>query len=110
MADHGWSLALLVLACGLGTYLWRGAGVWVAGRIDVSSQWFRWLTCVAYAMIAGLIARVVVLPVGDLAHTTLIHRLIGVAIALAAFRLARRSQLAGVLAGAAALPLLTYAG
>lgn len=99
-------LLALVLACAVGTYSWRGIGVWIADRIDVTSEWFRWLTCIAYAMIAGLIARVVLLPVGELADTRLWHRLVGIAIALVAFRIARRNQLAGVLLGAASLPLL----
>ena len=104
-ATSGYLLAL-VLACALGTYSWRGIGVWIADRIDVTSEWFRWLTCIAYAMIAGLIARVVLLPVGELAETALWQRIAGIAIALAAFRIGRRNQLAGVLLGAASLPLL----
>ena len=99
-------LLALVLACAAGTYVWRGVGVWVAGRIDVESDWFRWLTCVAYAMLAGLVSRVVFLPVGELAETTLVHRLAGIAIAVAAFRLSGRNQAIGVLLGAASLPLL----
>jgi branched-subunit amino acid transport protein len=106
---QAWPLALLVLGCALGTYVWRGIGVWIADRIDVESELFHWLKCIAYAMIAGLIARVVLLPVGELAQTTLVHRLIGVAVALVAFRIAGRSQLAGVLLGAASLPLLGLA-
>ena len=109
-ADAPYAITLLVLACALGTYVWRGVGVWIADRIDVRSEWFRWLTCIAFAMIAGLVARVVMLPVGELEHTQLIHRLIGVALAVAAFRIARRNQLAGVLVGAAALPLLELVG
>lgn len=105
MSTTGYLLAL-VLACAVGTYSWRGVGVWIADRIDVTSEWFRWLTCIAYAMIAGLIARVVLLPVGELADTRLWHRLAGIAIALVAFRMFRRNQLGGVLLGAASLPLL----
>jgi len=103
-------LTLLVLACGAGTYAWRGIGVWVAGRIDVQSDWFRWLTCIAYAMIAGLVSRVVLLPVGELAQTSLAHRLIAVGLAVIACRLWRKNQLVGVLTGAAALPLLGWLG
>jgi branched-subunit amino acid transport protein len=106
VAEHSWAIALLVVASGAGTYVWRGIGVWVAGRINVESDWFRLLTCIAYAMIAGLIARVVVMPVGELAHSALAHRLLGVAIAVIAFRVTRRNQLVGVLLGSAALPLL----
>ena len=106
MSWDAWQLLTLVVACALGTYSWRGVGVWIADRIDVTSEWFRWLTCIAYAMIAGLIARVVLLPVGELADTWLWQRLVGVAIALVGFRIFRRNQLAGVLLGAASLPLL----
>lgn len=106
MSWDAWQLLALVLACAAGTYAWRGVGVWIADRIDVTSEWFRWLTCIAFAMIAGLIARVVLLPVGELADSRLWHRLVGIAIALAAFRIFRRNQLAGVLLGAASLPLL----
>ena len=106
MIWDAWQLLALVLASAHGTYTWHGVGVWIADRIDVTSEWFRWLTCIAYAMIAGLIARVVLLPVGELVDTRLWHRLVGIGIALAAFRIFRRNQLAGVLLGAASLPLL----
>jgi len=108
--DAFWPLSLLVLGCGIGSFFWRGLGVWVADRIDVESDWFRWITCVAFAIIAGLMARVVILPVGELAHTTLSARLLGVALALLAFRLTRRSLLLGVLTGAVSLPLLGFLG
>ena len=97
-----------IVGCGVGSYVWRGLGVWVADRIDVRGEWFRWVSCVAFAMIAGLVSRVVLLPVGELAHTTLWPRLAGVAIALIAYRVARKSMLVGVLTGAAALPLLEW--
>ena len=106
--NGGASLVLLVLAAGLGTYAWRGAGVWIAGRVDARSAWFQWVTCVAFAMIAGLVCRVILMPVGMLAGTPLAYRLAGVAIAVAACHAARRNLLAGVVAGAAALPLLVH--
>jgi branched-subunit amino acid transport protein len=110
MTENSWALTALVLACALGSYVWRGLGVWVADRIDVESDWFRWITCVAFAMIAGLVCRVIMLPVGELEHTSLMRRLVGVAVALIAFRLARKSLLVGVLAGAATLPVLGFLG
>ena len=98
----------VIIGCALGSYTWRGIGVWVADRIDVRSEWFRWVSCVAFAMIAGLVCRVVLLPVGELAQTTLWRRLVGVAIAVVAYRVARKSMLAGVVTGAAALPILEW--
>ncbi len=110
MNDANWALTVLILACGAGTYVWRGVGVWIADRVHTDGAWFRWITCVAYAMIAGLVCRLILLPAGELEHATLAQRLIGVAVALVAFRVSRGNMLAGVLIGAATLPLLGLVG
>jgi len=97
-------LWLLLALCGLGTYAFRGLGVLLSGAIDVEGPLFRWVSCVAYAMIAGLISRVLLLPSGALAATEAWERAAASAAALAAyFLLTRRNLFAGVLAGAAAL-------
>lgn len=93
----------LVAACAGGTYLWRGFGVLLSGRIRVDSEIFSWIACVAYAMVAGLVARIVVMPTGMLADTALIERLIACAIALAAYYVSRRNLLIGVGAGVSAI-------
>ena len=98
----------LIAACGLGTYLWRGLGVALSGRIEVDGELFRWTACVAYAMVAGLIMRIILMPTGMLAATPLEDRLIACAAALAAFYGARRNLFAGVTAGAAMLVALSY--
>ena len=92
-------LWLLVLA-GIGaTYLWRALGVLLSARIDPEGPTFRWVTCVSYAMLAALIARMILQPLGALADTVLIDRLIALACALVIFFLTGRSILTGVLAG-----------
>ncbi|MGZ9057872.1 MAG: AzlD domain-containing protein, partial [Burkholderiaceae bacterium] len=68
-------LLVLVLACAAGTYLWRALGVAVAGRLDPDGEIFSWMGCVALAMIAGLVARMLVEPVGVLSTTSLPERL-----------------------------------
>ena len=110
MTDSFWSLTALVLGCAAGSFVWRGLGVWVADRIDVESHWFRWITCVAFALIAGLVARVIVFPVGDLEHTSMGARIAGVAVAVIACRVTGKNLLVGVLAGAVTLPLLGLLG
>ena len=99
----------LIAACGLGTYLWRGLGVALSGRIEVDSELFQWTACVAYAMVAGLIMRIILMPTGLLAATPLEDRLLACAAALAAYYAARRNLFAGVVTGAAALVALSYA-
>ena len=98
---------LVVLACSLITYAWRGLGVALAKGLDVNGELFRWVSCVAFAMIAGLLSRIILLPTGALASTGLAERLLASACALAAyFLLTRRNLFVGVSAGAGALVVL----
>ncbi len=96
-------LWILVLAAALGTYFWRGLGVLLSGRIKANSELFNWVACVAYAMVAGLVSRIVLIPGGMLAQTTLTERLIACALALAGYYLSRRNLLIGVATGVAAI-------
>lgn len=88
------------------TYVPRALGVALSGRIDPNGAAFRWVGCVAYALLAGLITRMLLLPVGPLQATGFGVRILAVAVGLAAFYLARRSVVVGVAAGTAALILL----
>ena len=92
------------------SFLWRAVGVAVSGRIDPDSDVFLWVQCVAYAMLAGLVSRMLFLPSGALAESELWIRLIAVAIGLAICFALRRNLLVGVLAGVAAFLVLQYVG
>ncbi len=89
-------LWLLLLACSAATWMWRGLGVLLSGRINPQSAMFEWASCVAYALVAGLIARIIVMPSGLLAQTALTDRLLACAVAFIAYRLARRNMFAGM--------------
>lgn len=101
-------LWLLMLLCGAVSYVWRGLGVLLSGRISTSGDVFIWITCVAYAMVAGLIARIIVIPTGLLATSLLTHRLIACVLGLAAYYLARRNLFVAVAVGAIAITVLNY--
>lgn len=104
-------LWLLLLACGAATYLWRGPAVLISAGIDPRSGVFTWISCVAYAIIAGLVSRMVLMPTGTLAETTGIERLLcSLAAGLVYFHFTQRNLLAGVLTGAGALMFLRVAG
>lgn len=103
-----WPFVAMIVAA-LATYVWRVLGVALSGRIDPEGPLFEWVACVTYALLAGLIARMIVLPIGPLAETALGARLAAAAIALAIFFLTRRNIGLGVGAGAGALVLLTWA-
>jgi branched-subunit amino acid transport protein len=99
-------IALLVLACAIATYLWRGLGLLVSGRVRMDSGFFVWAACVAYALIAGLAVRIVLLPAGTLAATSLPERLVACAIALIAYLTSRKNLFVGIVAGFVALVAL----
>src|SRR3954447_22322863 len=113
MADgpnSGLWLIVVLIAGAASTYVWRALGVALSGRINPSGPVFEWVGCVAYALLAALIARMIVLPVGPLEATDLGLRLISAGIAVAAFFLARKNIFVGVTAGTLALIGLTMTG
>lgn len=99
-------LAVLIVACGLATYLWRGLGMLVSSRVRMDSEFFTWASCVAYAMIAGLAVRILLLPTGTLAATPLPERLVACAIALLGYFFFRRNLFVGIATGFVALVTL----
>lgn len=91
---------------GAATYVWRAVGVAAAGRIRVDGPLFSWVTYVAYGLLAALVARMIVLPVGEaLQGVPLWVRLGCAAVSLAVFFALKRNVAAGVAAGAGALAL-----
>jgi branched-subunit amino acid transport protein len=106
--NPGLELWLLVAVCGLATFAWRGAGVFVSGGINPNSALFSWLGCIAYATLAALISRIMFLPVGILAESALSHRLAAAAIAATVFVASGRNLFAGVFSGGAAIVAITW--
>lgn len=102
---------VVLISCGiLGTYLWRVLGVAFSARIRPEGAMFRWVNCVSYAMLAGLISRMTILPLGSLADTPVIIRLVAMGIAIGVFFLTRKNLPAGLSAGVATFILLTAIG
>ncbi len=108
MAESSIWPTLLVAA--LVTYFWRAVGVKVAGHLDPDGLIFEWVGCVAYALLAGLTLRMILLPIGPLQATDLGCRLVAVLAAAAALRLTGNSIPAGVAAGVIVLIALTAQG
>lgn len=101
-----WTLLFLAI---VGTYLWRGLGTAIAARIDPESEFLQWIACVAYALLAGLIARIIVLPVGILEQTELVDRVGATAIGFVLFFLFRRHVGVGTLSAAGVFMGLVWA-
>ena len=90
------------------SFLWRAIGVAVSGRIDPTGDVFLWVQCVAYAMLAGLISRMLFLPTGVLAESDYWIRLVAVGIGLAFFFILKRNILVGILTAVMAFLMLEY--
>lgn len=88
-----WGILVLVT---LATYLWRAGGVAIAQRIKPDGDLSQWFSCVAYGMLAGLISRILVLPVGILAETPLIDRGVALAAGFIMFFAFKRAMLPGM--------------
>ncbi len=101
-----WILLGLAIAA---TYFWRGLGTAIAARIDPESGLFQWIACVAYGLLAGLISRIIVMPVGLLAETETIDRLVATAFGFVLFYAFRRNVGIGTLSAASLFMGLVWA-
>jgi hypothetical protein len=95
-------LALVLLGF-LPSEVWRWIGLAIGRGLDENSEIILWVRGVATALIAGVVARIVMLPPGSLATVPMEVRIAALGIGFLAFLAIRRSAFAGVLAGEAAL-------
>ena len=100
---------ILVLAS-LGTYAWRALGVLLSGRLHEGSPMFRWVSCVTYAMVAALVVRIIVLPIGVLAQVPLSYRLLASGSALAIMWLKKDGLVAAIVTGTSMMAVLAWWG
>jgi hypothetical protein len=94
---------LLLLVGFLPNEIWRWLGIVLARGLDEDAEPVVWVRAVATAVLAGVIARIIVLPPGALAGVPLPVRVGAMSIGFAGFLALRRSTLAGILIGEAAL-------
>ena len=90
---------VLLLVGFLPSEIWRLFGLVAARGIDEESEFFMWARAVAIAVLAGVIAKIIVLPPGTLEGVPLGIRLVAIACGFVAFLVVRRSVFAGVVAG-----------
>lgn len=90
-----------IIVASVVTYGWRAIGVALAGRVQAESRALRFVTCVTYAMLAALIARMILQPQGGLAEAGAAARIFGIAAALAVFFVLKKNIAAGAWAGVA---------
>ena len=101
---HGlWSYVFLFVAGFCTTEIWRYIGVLLSRNIAEGAEILVWVRAVSTALVAGLVARMILLPAGALAGVPIAIRVAAFATGVAVYFLAGRRLLAGVSAGALAL-------
>jgi len=75
MSDISSNIIVVILVTSLATYLSRFLGVISSEKIKETSKIFKWFNCIAYSVLAALIARMVVFPAGELAESDILIRL-----------------------------------
>lgn len=66
MSDDVWSYVFIAIAGVLATDIWRWLGVLAGNRLREDSEAMIWVRCVATALIAAVIAKLVLYPSGTL--------------------------------------------
>jgi hypothetical protein len=95
--------AMLIVVGFLPNEVWRMLGVVLAHGLDEDSQVIVFARATATAILTGVVGKLVIFAPGALAGVSLTVRLGATALGLAAYMLARRSVLAGVVAATLAL-------
>lgn len=98
MANAWWWPFVMILVAGwLATDVWRWLGVFAGGKLREDSELFIWVRCVATALVAGVISKLILFPQGILAETPIWLRLAAAAFGFLCFQLSRQSVIVGVL-------------
>lgn len=102
-----YSPVLAITLAALATYASRLLGTFLSGKISTDSAVIDWITCVTYALLAGLVVRMIWMPIGALATTPDWMRLTAAGAGLAVFFVFRKNIGLAVLAGSLVLVALT---
>ncbi len=103
-ADTWWWPFLMILVAGwLATDVWRWLGVFAGGRLREDGELLIWVRCVATALVAGLISKLILFPQGILAETPMWLRLAATVFGFTAFLISRQRVVVGVLVAEAFL-------
>ncbi|MCA3632165.1 MAG: AzlD domain-containing protein [Methylobacterium sp.] len=94
-----WPYLVIILFGFLPSEIWRWLAVFLGRGIDENSEILVWVRAVASALLAGVVAKLILTPTGALATIPLFWRVGSLVAGVAGFYLARRSILAGVIAG-----------
>ena len=106
MSEISGNIVLVILVTSFATYLSRFLGVISSEKMDIKSKIFRWFNCIAYSILAALIARIVIFPAGVLEEADLWLRLIVIIISIIIFIISKKNLVYPTVLSAILLTLL----
>ena len=106
MSEMSSNIIVVILVTSLATYLSRFLGVVSSEKIKETSKIFKWFNCIAYSVLAALIARMVIFPAGALAESGVFIRLFVVAVSVVIFLLTKKNLVYPTILSAILLSLL----
>ena len=106
MSEMSSNIILVILVTSFATYLSRFLGVVSSEKIDATSKIFRWFNCIAYSILAALIARIVIFPAGVLDEADLWIRLFVLIISIIIFIISKRNLVYPTVTSAIMLAIL----
>ena len=106
MSEMSSNIILVILVTSFATYLSRFLGVVSSEKIEETSKIYRWFNCIAYSILAALIARIVIFPAGVLEEADLWLRLIVIIISIIIFIISKKNLVYPTVLSAILLTLL----
>ena len=106
MTEMSSNIILVILVTSFATYLSRFLGVISSEKIKETSKIFKWFNCIAYSVLAALIARMVVFPAGELAESSIFIRLFVVTLCVLMFLFTKKNLVYPTVLSAILLSLL----
>ena len=106
MSEMSSNIILGILVTSFATYLSRFLGVVSSEKIKETSKIFKWFNCIAYSVLAALIARMVVFPAGELAESSIFIRLFVVILCVLMFLFTKKNLVYPTVLSAILLALL----
>ncbi|MEY3170254.1 MAG: hypothetical protein RL306_598 [Pseudomonadota bacterium] len=97
MSDTYIYIAILITA--VATYLPRFLGVFSSDFVNEDGKLFKFVSCISYGILAALISRILIHPVGALEQTSIYIRLLVVAVTIIALLVTKKNVLFSSLFG-----------
>jgi len=106
MSEMSSNIILVILVTSFATNLSRFLGVVSSEKIKETSKIFKWFNCIAYSVLAALIARMVIFPAGELAESSIFIRLFVVTLCVLMFLFTKKNLVYPTVLSAILLALL----